>query len=663
MYIVIYVDYMGRVGICAVGLFYNNITKETDDNKIIIRGLYSSTLDEDIRRIYRVDPNEAKLFFAISKSGLLFKKSAMVFHKYFALEMYSVFEKLYDLTGRTMYKMTMDLLKEEPQVGNYFKPILELPAEVTSRLDSLSTPLFPFQRAFMQSYYNAKHKLGLHGYLLAFEQGLGKTFTAIAASYAFDMAPAIITAPKSTLDGWKKSILNMVPGIKSEDVKLIYEYNPSTDKHPWKYMICNFERLAQALEYSQYAVSKPNSLLIDECHNFRYMNTKRSQMLLTVKETLGITNVIAISGTPIKALAVELIPIIRLLDPMFDETAERIFKRIYSRSNYDPMAASVLKQRLQLFIERRRQEDSIKLPNRERYNVEITISNPQPFLIEQVKKDVWTYVHDHINDYKSQVDDNYSKLRKLVISTEKYSELVDREEYLAIVEKKIRNPMSSSGVSTNEGSITINEFIKHYEENILKPLDSNTYKEVLKLRRNCTSYIQILMGRAMGIYFIKGKINLIGLMVKENASEVVKIIRSAIKKVIIFSTYVEPLYTVKDILEQYGIGCIVHTGGDDIVVTRSEFQNNNDIKCLLGTTASIGTGTDGLQFIADVMIFLNQPYRSADTAQCEARIHRKGQDCTVKIYFMKLITDEPNILEQESLINQWSREMFRLAID
>lgn len=150
---------------------------------------------------------------------------------------------------------------------------------------------------------------------------------------------------------------------------------------------------------------------------------------------------------------------------------------------------------------------------------------------------------------------------------------------------------------------------------------------------------------------------------KENAPEVVKIIRSAIKKVIIFSTYVEPLYTVKDILEQYGIGCIVHTGGDDIVVTRSEFQNNNDIKCLLGTTASIGTGTDGLQFIADVMIFLNQPYRSADTAQCEARIHRKGQDCTVKIYFMKLITDEPNILEQESLINQWSREMFRLAID
>ena len=381
-------------------------------------------------------------------------------------------------------------------------------------------------------------------------------------------------------------------------------------------------------------------------------------MLLSVKETLGITNVIAISGTPIKALAVELIPIIRLLDPMFDETAERIFRRIYSRSNYDPMAASVLKQRLQLFIERRRQEDSIKLPNRDRYNVEITISNPQPFLIEQVKKDVWAYVHEHLDDYKSQVDDNFDRLKKLVMGSEKYSNISDRKKYIDLVERKIKNPMSSGEVG-----VEVNERIKYYEQEILKPIDSSTYKEVLKLRRNCTSYIQILMGRAMGIYFIKGKINLIGLMVKENAAEVAKIIRGAVKKVIIFSTYVEPLYTVKEVLEQYGIGCIIHTGGDDIVVTRNEFQNNNDIKCLLGTTASIGTGTDGLQFIADVMIFLNQPYRSADTAQCEARIHRKGQDCTVKIYFMKLITDEPNILEQESLINQWSREMFRLAID
>jgi len=151
--------------------------------------------------------------------------------------------------------------------------------------------------------------------------------------------------------------------------------------------------------------------------------------------------------------------------------------------------------------------------------------------------------------------------------------------------------------------------------------------------------------------------------VEENVDEMAKLIRSAQKKVIIFSTYVEPLQRVKDALEQKGIGCIVHTGGDDIVYTRGEFKDNNDIRCLLGTTASIGTGTDGLQFIADMMIFLNQPYRSADTAQCEARIHRKGQDCDVKIYFMKLITDQPNILAQESLINDWSREMFRLAID
>ena len=92
-----------------------------------------------------------------------------------------------------------------------------------------------------------------------------KTFTAIAASYAFNLYPAIITAPKSTLDGWKKSIITLFDGkIKPEEVKIISEYNPKRDNVKWQFLICNYERLQQALEYSVFAAKKPELICVDQ---------------------------------------------------------------------------------------------------------------------------------------------------------------------------------------------------------------------------------------------------------------------------------------------------------------------------------------------------------------------------------------------------------------
>ena len=152
-------------------------------------------------------------------------------------------------------------------------------------------------------------------------------------------------------------------------------------------------------------------------------------------------------------------------------------------------------------------------------------------------------------------------------------------------------------------------------------------------------------------------------MVKENLDAICDIIKSAEKKVIIFSTFVDPLEKIQKLLNENNIGSIVHSGKDDVNLTKEKFMNNDNIKVLLGTTKSIGTGVDGLQFIANEMIFLNQEYRAVDTLQNIKRIHRKGQDKTVRIYFLHLNTDDPNILENESLINEWSRQMFNILVN
>ena len=553
-----------------------------------------------------------------------------------------------------MYKQCLEILKNLPYVSKYFTPVLELPEEVNNRLNQLTVKLFPFQLDFLKSYYNAKHKLGMDGYILAFDMGLGKTFTAISSVYAFNLIPTIITAPRSVVPGWVDSIMKMIPNVKREEIKVSYEYNPNKDHTKWKYFICNYERLDMALKYVNYSESKPKSILVDEAHNFRFLNTNRSQMLLNIKKELNIKDVIAISGSPIKALASELIPIMKLIDPTFDNEASDIFKKIYSKNSYDPINGSVIRNRLNFYIERKKQEDSIKLPPIEKYNIEVKLNDPTPYLIDTLKKNINEYYNKEKDKYIKDVEPSFQSLLTLL----KNNIIIDNinkddiDFYVECVTQKRYHPFDKSA------NISIKSF-----ENKIKNIDKIIYKKIIELRSKITSWALKLIGKAVGINYTQKKILLLSEMVKENLDAICDIIKSAEKKVIIFSTFVDPLEKIQKLLNENNIGSIVHSGKDDVNLTKEKFMNNDNIKVLLGTTKSIGTGVDGLQFIANEMIFLNQEYRAVDTLQNIKRIHRKGQDKTVRIYFLHLNTDDPNILENESLINEWSRQMFNILVN
>ena len=154
----------------------------------------------------------------------------------------------------------------------------------------------------------------------------------------------------------------------------------------------------------------------------------------------------------------------------------------------------------------------------------------------------------------------------------------------------------------------------------------------------------------MGKFYAQNKVELITKIAVENIEDVIEIMKNAEKKCLIFSTFLEPIQKTSETLSKKKIGNILVAGGMDSKSIIKEFRDRNDIEVLLATTGSIGTGTDGLQFIADLEIFLNQPYRHTDTEQVVARIYRKGQDTPVKIYYMLLDTEEHNILEHEQVV-------------
>lgn len=326
-------------------------------------------------------------------------------------------------------------------------------------------------------------------------------------------------------------------------------------------------------------------ITIQEAHNFRNLTANRVNNLLQLKKELDIHNVIAISATPIKALAIELMPILILLDPTFDESAQKIFKKIYSANSYDPLSGSILRNKLSTYLERYTDNSSLKLPPLERYNVFVKLSEPTPYLIETVKDNVWKYVQDHIPEEREKVKPNYIKIQQL-IKDPSFADSITKEEidrYIDIIGKKINNPLDPEAI---EGMV----WAKQFEQDALKIANSQLTKEIISLRKQACYYVAILLGKAMGHYFIGGKINLLQDMVRENVNEIIKIVNSGEMKTIMFATFAQPLEPIKKILEENGIGCVLHVGGMDATATMEEFKNDNNKKVLLATSQSVGTG-------------------------------------------------------------------------
>lgn len=110
------------------------------------------------------------------------------------------------------------------------------------------------------------------------------------------------------------------------------------------------------------------------------------------------------------------------------------------------------------------------------------------------------------------------------------------------------------------------------------------------------------------------------------------------EKVIVFSNWVEPLRTLyKFISKKYKTCCFTGTMKEaDRQKHKRVFQNNPEYKVLLGTIGA--AGTTHTFTAASTVIFYDEPWTPSDKEQAEDRAHRIGTSKFVKIY--TLITQD-----------------------
>lgn len=117
----------------------------------------------------------------------------------------------------------------------------------------------------------------------------------------------------------------------------------------------------------------------------------------------------------------------------------------------------------------------------------------------------------------------------------------------------------------------------------------------------------------------------------ERAKDLAEQIVSNGDKVVIFSTFKQPVYELERELKQYGV--VVGTGDikdADIEEAKHQFQNDDNIRVFIGTWSKCGTGITLTK--ASYMIFLDTPWTNSAYEQAQDRIYRIGTTNSVFIY-------------------------------
>ncbi len=119
----------------------------------------------------------------------------------------------------------------------------------------------------------------------------------------------------------------------------------------------------------------------------------------------------------------------------------------------------------------------------------------------------------------------------------------------------------------------------------------------------------------------------------ERCVDLVEQIVNAHNKVVIFSTFKEPVYQLEKLLHTYNP--LIGTGDmkdEDVSINIDKFQKEDKYKVFIGTISKCGTGVT--LTAASYMIMIDTPFTASSTEQAEDRIYRIGTTKPVFIYHL-----------------------------
>ena len=618
------------------------VTVKEQGNKINITGIPQTTFMKDIKNQWGTTKlkNMFQLQFHFGRGQL------MSFHKFFLPDFLYVINQL---PNRRAYQLVTELIYENTYLKKLNEPIQEN-INLTTIQNELQLELKEYQLEFVKNYDRLKQRYSLKGYLLAFDTGVGKTVTAIALMTALNKEKIIVLTPNNVVYEFAGEINKFCKTPQ----KIWTKEKPISNA---KWFIINYESMPKLLSLKELK-SGNIGIIIDEIHYFRSANAERVKYAEMIAKYTQSVDILTMSGTPIKQAPAELIPLLKLLDPYFDEEAEQIFKKAFGVNTMQ--LADIVRHRLGMMMYRKTKEEVLDLPEKHEENIMVKIPNGENYTLKKVQQEVKKFVEERKKYYDQstkQFEQDYLAGLKYFTSTSQFNKS-DYNKYLNIVEaikKKKYGCWEEKGRLMKEANF--------YEKTVILPTLPSELKNRFKKAKSVYKYVDMVMlGEVIGNLLTRLRAAMYSEMFKHGPIK--DIIQKAIKKTIIFTTFTDVVEAAaKSARDDWGMNPSIIYGktSKDTPAILKEFKQNPNKNPLICTMQTMATGVTVVE--ANTVIFVGQGFRSVDKKQAYSRVYRIGQTDDVYIYTLILDTgSEPNLSTRLEDIVSWSQQMFDAVV-
>lgn len=629
---------------------FDNVMYDVDTNKKImtIRGLFGNRF-KSLLRVKVLSEDRLKQLF------ITYGLNEISFYTFFALEVRVILTAYMNLPYNKdvmIIKNTIEVIENNTWLANIGKSFTDT-LDYSIIKEKMIYSLLPHQEAWFHEYDSSKKRHNRKGRLLAASVGSGKTNMSLTLAEILKSNKILIITPLQALKAvWVKSIteeLYKIPQIcyTSKDKK---EYNNE------RIIIYHYEALNEIHKIIDKIKGTSTTIIIDESHNMNETTSKRTLLLLQICKEINSDNILLLSGSPIKAMPLEMLPMIELLDRDFDVIVKNRFIKLYKSM------PNVLREAIQerytgyrTFVAK----DELKLPEIITENINIKLKNSKEYTLETIKEKMKVYtekrfkeLNDNFSTYEINYINLYNKAKTILINDGmKEKDFSKYEDCIAKIKKayKERKLMFIS-----ETLVYANKFEKETISRVLNSEEKKLFNEA----KTIVKYLKLkIQGEVLGNVVGRERINC-HMDLAANI-DYKALVNSTTKKTIVFSNYVDVCKTATETLRKIGYRPINVYGDETKYLTENTslfMKKDNDVNPLVATYKSLSTAVPLIS--ANVEIFIDMPFRSYVYEQAVGRVHRLGQDQTVFLYQIHLDTgDIPNINSRNIDIIEWSKRM------
>ena len=578
---------------------------------------------------------EANMFTKVTSSKV-------VFNKFFAPDIaYALKTIKYERKGFRHLERVLELLYTETWLR---ETLVEHPSMLNyARLGDMVLKLLPHQREFLEHYDALVPRYKLKGYLLGAAPGSGKTIANIGLFNALECGVMICLVPKNSVD---KVWVDTIATIYREPQTYWASTQGTPPKPGMRHYVFHYERLGEALEFFRSNRFSNPYIVLDESHNFNELSAQRTHDFIELCQLTGAKHIIWASGTPVKAIGNEVIPLLQTLASDFNTDAQTRFKAIFGKSA--KRAVDILSNRLGMMTFKvdkskivqndvQTFEQRVRIPNGGEYTLENIRGLMKNFILERT-----AFYTKHRKDFERQYQEGLDTYTSGPYDRAQFA------KYQAYI-KVIR---------TGYDPETMREqviFCNQYEKTIMMTL-SPIQREEFRNARSVVKYVGLkIQGEALGRILGKQRSQCHVDMVPHCQLE--DIVEGALKKTVIFTSYVEVVKETDRYLREKGFTPTLIYGdtNKDLAAIVTKFGKEIDANPMIATFQSLSTAVPLV--MANTVVMLNSPFRIHEYDQAMSRVDRLGQDSPVKIYNMFLDTGAlPNISTRSEDILLWSKQ-------